>query len=443
MAAERVQGPWKRSTPGVCFRAGKLFDFRPGYIRVLAGWPRIQAWEKRADDPRWVGARPHVRVLSGDLAAAIERLRRPADSTGQLYLPKLVPPREDRTRRHRLAWLHWYDTIPGDLREVVAAFPERQWQVLSFLARCGAPARDLAVANPALAFALASASTFHRPAVQRPLRAARALLAPGRKQRDILRWLGFPPTEAARKALMKLSHEATRVRVLYYLRRGMAVPEMMKAIGHLPRLNAGVVRIVTDPELFAAASPTLLLELAYRLEEEARPRSAYVLQDALHMFRLHFPDGRACPAIRCLQHLYEFHDALMGDFYQPHPPRPAAMPPFPPPPVEGTDTIVPLTAASELLDEGREQRNCVGSYIDRVALERQVYVYRVLAPERCTLSLVQRGGRWTLAELRRHGNQAPSTQTYEAVARWLIQRGISVTASLEQAEVGDDDDIPF
>lgn len=441
MAAQTVQGSWERSAPGTCFRAGKLFDFRRGYIRILAGWPRIRAWEKRADDPRWVGARPELHVPRGSLGEGLGRLSWPADPTGQLYLPTLSPLREDRDRRRRLAWLHWYDTVPGDVRELVAAFPERQWHMLSFLARCGAPARDLTVANPALAFALASARSFHRPPVQRPLRAARTLLATGRRQRDILRWLGFPPTEAARKALMKLAVGAIRVKGLYYLRRGMADAEVMKAIGHLPRLNAGVIRIVTDPELFGVVSPTFLLEVAHRPEEEARPRAAYALQDTVRMFRLQQPEGRAFPAVGSLERLQGLHDSLMGNLHrlQDH----LAMPDFPPPPVEGTDSIVPLTAAGDLVAEGREQRNCVASYIDRVAMARQVYIYRVLAPERCTLSLVRRGGRWTLAELRRHGNQAPSVTTFEAVARWLVLRGLPVTAPAEGAEAEDDDDIPF
>lgn len=55
------------------------------------------------------------------------------------------------------------------------------------------------------------------------------------------------------------------------------------------------------------------------------------------------------------------------------------------PPVPGITDIVPLTDAGELLEEGRAPRNYLGGYGLGVDAGK-VCVYRVLKPERATLS---------------------------------------------------------
>jgi len=92
---------------------------------------------------------------------------------------------------------------------------------------------------------------------------------------------------------------------------------------------------------------------------------------------------------------------------------------FPPPPVSGTDSIVPLRAPQALVDEGRKQHNCVAGYAERVA-GGDTYIYRVLAPQRATLSLVRwSGGGWQIGELLRAGNYPVSAATRRSVREWL------------------------
>lgn len=310
--------------------------------------------------------------------------------------------------------------IPEHVREVVARFPDRQWHILSFIARCGEAAMDLAVANPALAWAMASNWVFHRPRVQRPLRSARALLKAGKKQRDILGWLGFPATEAGRKTLRKVVHQTIDVSALLYLRQSMAVPEVTRVLGHVPRINRGVIRVVSDPELFTLVSPSLLEEISFSRDNDKQPKAAWLLQDSLNMARLLRVGQGRLPHVKSLVRLAEFHDSLVEDVG--HARLQDIEIAFPPPPVKGTDTIIPLTTARDLVSEGREQRNCVASYIDRVAIQRRIYIYRTIPPlDRCTLSIMKRGNRWTLCELKRTCNMPPTETTRHAVLRWLAE----------------------
>ena len=88
------------------------------------------------------------------------------------------------------------------------------------------------------------------------------------------------------------------------------------------------------------------------------------------------------------------------------------------PPVPGNADIVPLTGYDMLLEEGRLQHNCAASYCEDVASGRS-FLYRVLAPERCTLELALRKGKWEAVQLLAACNRPPREETKIAVAKWL------------------------
>ena len=100
--------------------------------------------------------------------------------------------------------------------------------------------------------------------------------------------------------------------------------------------------------------------------------------------------------------------------------------PFPPPPLPGTKDIVPICRGRDLVEEGRKQANCVGSYDSRVK-DGKYYVYQVLSPQRATLAIVQSAdSNWRIDELKTRGNNQASKETLGAVNAWLSQYRISV-----------------
>jgi hypothetical protein len=99
---------------------------------------------------------------------------------------------------------------------------------------------------------------------------------------------------------------------------------------------------------------------------------------------------------------------------------------FPRPPLPAVDEIVPLRRPEDLIAEGRQQRNCVASYIGRVA-QGGIYIYRVLSPERATLSVVKlEDGCWHLDQLLGAGNRAVGAVTRQLVAAWLARYSIGL-----------------
>ncbi|NWO06074.1 MAG: PcfJ domain-containing protein [Alteromonadaceae bacterium] len=91
---------------------------------------------------------------------------------------------------------------------------------------------------------------------------------------------------------------------------------------------------------------------------------------------------------------------------------------YPTPPVPAPKGIEPITSWLDLLEEGAVMQHCVGSYDRRVA-EGEVFIYRMVKPERLTVSLIYRNNRWMLGEVRRRRNGTPAPRVMEFIRRWV------------------------
>ena len=99
---------------------------------------------------------------------------------------------------------------------------------------------------------------------------------------------------------------------------------------------------------------------------------------------------------------------------------------LPSPPLRGTRDITPILTAAALFEEGRDQNNCVATYAERVR-RRTTFIYRVLRPERATLSIVRgEDGDWRIDELECRSNTEVSAITRQSVESWLDQYALSV-----------------
>lgn len=413
----------KSAYSGVVFRdSGRLCVFEHTSVTVLQAWPPM-AWKKTQARPFWSPCRPDISVPRGPLDGAIRacenRVARLLHSSGDEE-PDELARRRIRMTRERRAWLMWFNQMPRPDRDRVSRFRDRQFHVLSMLARCGSVAHDLVHTNPALAFALASCWVFRPRRVQWTMRSIRAQLRAGRRQRDIAEWLGFPGTEQARRVLSAIEPGAVAVSRLLYLRTALLDPGCVRALAAVPRINAGVLRIATDPRRLALVSPELLQEVSVSPHEERRSPAATALGLLLRQQRANGAGPRQRARVRSLTQLL----MMVGD----HGAGRGVVPvrsdvQLPAPPVTGTDAITPLQTAAELVAEGRRQHHCVATYLTRVAVRGSHYVYRVDRPERCTLSLVSTAGGWRIGELRAAWNRPVSPETWTAVTEWLRGAG--------------------
>ncbi|GGC70874.1 PcfJ domain-containing protein [Marinobacter halophilus] len=91
---------------------------------------------------------------------------------------------------------------------------------------------------------------------------------------------------------------------------------------------------------------------------------------------------------------------------------------YPKPPLVPIDGLEPLCSWLELLEEGATMRHCVGSYDVPVALG-EVFIYRMIHPERLTISLECHNKTWVLGEVRGVCNSSPSEGALDWIRRWV------------------------
>jgi hypothetical protein len=399
-------------SPGFRFKEGKLYAFAEDGVMVLETWPVLRALRKREDRP-WEEFAPDFRVVQPYRPRKVKPSPQLELELGPI---PTKPTAVSLAQQRKWAFDRFRFSLPKPVAARAEKFRSRQWTLLQ-LFHARAETLEFAEQNPALCFALANFRCFIRGAL------GDAVKMSASRQRDVAGWLGFPSTEGTSRILAKLKAESVSVELLNPMRDAMKDPEFAKTLAHLPQLNAGVVAIATDPELRASVTPKLLNEVAEAPSEKYLASTATLIRDTLRMFFRVNPH-RGKPQFQCLARVREIHDEISTQYLRIEDPGLAAYR-FPRPPLRGTPDIVPICTVEELIAEGRAQDNCVATYAERVQ-SRHTFIYRVLKPERATLSIV-RGpdGDWQIGELQRRGNGGIASLTRDVVQSWLDEHALS------------------
>lgn len=381
---------------------------------AVRGWPHPTALRTDRRGGRWQPFEPDFPLVRP------YRPRRPRSSAAspQLALPIpadeiVVRPRRTPARQRARAFARFRFSLPREVAAALEPVRHQQWCLLWLLAHCE-EALELTRSNPALAFCVAARCHRLRRSDPAILHGLPDILS--RKRRDLLGWLRFPATSGTAKLMARIDPASLSRRAMVRLRGALASPEVAKRLAHLPHINAGVLAIVSEPRLLAATTPSLLAEVAASRRERHYPFVAEQLADSLDMLADLHPG--ATRRFASLARLQREHDELGVAWCRLERDRIRRCR-FPRPPVPGNARIVPLETPDALIAEGERQDNCVATYASRVQA-RQTYIYRVLGPERATLSIVPGPGRsWRRGELLAAGNREVDAETKSAVDRWL------------------------
>jgi hypothetical protein len=299
--------------------------------------------------------------------------------------------------------------VPWDVRKAIAPFECRQWHLLVMAARCPG-ALDLITSNPALAYCVASCWVFGSWPSGYATRVMRSLLHS--RRRKICGALGFEESESAVSVLGKIPASACSVSWLLTIRDLLKDPDWRKPLLHLPSLNLAVMQLLCSKALRRRTTPRLLHELA----GIDGPALSWWADDVMRMQRQLGDAGNK--RFNSVQQFMRLHDELMERIHRPKE-ADVRRQQFPPPPMPGSGDIVALETPDSLIEEARCQRNCAMSYADDIA-DGGIYLYRVLQPERATLSIVPgENGGWQIGQLLRAHNEPVSEATYQGVAQWL------------------------
>jgi hypothetical protein len=387
------------ANPGHAFRDGKLYRFSRERIEVIRAWgPRAGAW-RLTPEQGWRACRPWfsleamTRGLKARLASESASVRIAAECEKKLL-----------------------ETIPEPARRMAGRFGSNDWEALQFLNRCGEPAAELMESTPALAFALAVRRRLNAPGAPKSAEQARRALR--LRQRVIAGLLGFPEREATVRVLRKIPRKAVDFWRIYHLRPALAGGKSLDWALHLPRLSAVVLRILCDPALLEMVSYGFLEELALR---RGRDRQISEAGQLWLLWRFAQAAGRKLPRFRSVEQLEEAYTEERPHWME------EAVPPqerveIPPPPVGGGEGIEPLACQEDLIREGAEMAHCAAGYAHQVAAG-ELYLYRLLSPERATFSIVRSGGLWKLGQIRGRANREVSLAAVDTVRYWLYLNG--------------------
>ncbi len=310
-------------------------------------------------------------------------------------------------------------------------FPSHQW-ALCVLLHYQPLVGDLVDTNPALAYGLANNQVFR--GTREETTVTHALLHALQKQRDLLGWLGFPGTTAVVKLFRKLAPEDVDPYVLLRLRSALSSDgDILGMLAHHPRITGDMFDLVTHTRLRPLVTQQLLAEVASTEDREAAGRVADTLIAALSLMR-RMQRREALRPFESIAAVDRFLQGVERDYLQFQAMQEqrrqlwedairastrSGGSPLPPPPLPGTETIVPLTSNLEMMEEGRHMNHCVGmmSFMVRAG---DLYAYRILRPQRATLAITPApGGHWRVFQLRGFNNAKVGRQTREAVERWL------------------------
>jgi hypothetical protein len=370
---------------------GRLLHEDPPAVTLMMPWPLMTAFRRSTPRGPWMACHPGF-SLPPDADVRVEQT---AGFEGLAELRKFC------------------GLVPRDVRESVGRFPEGHWHLLAWVARGGPAAEELLASNPTLAFAVASGAEL--VVADTPVNfVQRQPLMAYHTQRDLLARLGFPPTDRVRRILRKCQPQHVTLARLVRLRDALADEAVRERLAHVPVINGGVLRVVEDGTL-RNISPAALGELARVEEEGAATRAARQLAEVIRLWGLVRPTMPP-PRFERLDRIEQEHAVVRQDVRRL--PEPFSRP-FPLPPVAGSDSIVHIANKAMLIEEGRIQKNCAGDYAARAARGTLVF-YRVIQPQRCTLSLQRSKGVWVVEQLKASCNTPASLEARRAVNNWLM-----------------------
>ncbi len=288
--------------------------------------------------------------------------------------------------------------------------------VLAMLAICPESA-DLLETVPALALCLASGFV---------LEEAKTGAWPvgwfQQKRRELARRCGFPGEERTLRLLAKIRVEVVSLHLLRQLRGCLYDPDVMKRLCHLSVIEAGHIAAATALTPMRLVSRRLFREVAMPSWYAQADRHGATLADTIWLLE-HV--GERVQMFASLRHLLRTHERLARQtgFSGPSDADPKKVL-FPPPPVAALPGVIePILSAFELEEEGRSMEHCVARYRSEVLAQRRSYFYRLLTPERGTIALRKKGGRWVLHMCRARANRRLSNEALTLVEHWLERLG--------------------
>ncbi len=334
----------------------------------------------------------------------------------------------NRLEGNHLADQLYLDHLPPDVRTIAGQYSFYQYEIARFLKESGEYGFDLGKNNPALLFALVNYNMFGiNDASYEELKEIAK-----QKQRDILKWLGFPGYDAVVKIFRKIIPFALNHLTLYRLYSFLSDPENIKKLSYLPYINSEILGLL-DPFLLSYLTNKVLHEIS--LLPERYYNYKYGLDFIMHNNIQIMKEFKIKHKLQSLDGIYYFR---VDKMYKKKPEH-MKLVTLPPPPFNGVikENIIikGINNLEELWKEGKRMRNCVFENCYNIS-RGNYYIYTAdINEEHLDIGLVNNKGQWYIDQISGVENMPPSTDAKEIIFQWL--EGYNVSCEYYKIEEGE------
>jgi hypothetical protein len=322
----------------------------------------------------------------------------------------------------------WNSHFPPDALRFLEThnFSTRRWHLLNLWIRVP-EGRELFDDLPQLAWLLASSWNIKNKPVRKPLRSLRSLVKKPRSA--ILKWLDLPGGKGTVKLLRRISPSDFSPMIAYWLREALRDDQSRSWLQNMEGKIDGKMLY-----LLGRRQPiTFPIALSIHRDETAGPGFAALPVSLLYfhirkMLRHMNREGeiRNLDRYSSRERLREWHDQLSRELN--------ALPVRQnrtlsrawekvgntmPPPLEPTDSMMPLGTPEALVEEGSFMSHCIATFSIDVA-RGEYYAYAIdYRGERATVGIYSRQKKWKLDELRGKHNGRVSHSLENYIKEWI------------------------
>jgi len=306
----------------------------------------------------------------------------------------------------------WYLAIPESIRNSIHKYRHIDFALLYMMSHYRY-AYELFISHPHLLWILLC------EAKQNEWSEEKLVTIIGLPRKDILAECGLPGTKASVRLLAKFNFDRYDMTAHAIIKSVFALPSYERLNHHHQAINFRLAKLmVRHPILTRQTFIHSLKEDEWNSHISTTLNDIFRLAGELeHMHIIN--DICDCKSNRDLITLHDWLTRRLNQRTMNQNYRNKFNVDYPPPPLEGTDTIIPITNGLALIKEGEDQRNCVATYHNDI--ERgEYYVYKVLSPERATLGFTLAYGQTLRVEqLYLKLNKKTSKETMKAVLDWV------------------------
>jgi len=310
------------------------------------------------------------------------------------------------------------DAIPAEINAICGLMPAMDFQLAQACA-VSAAARQLA-SNAPLLFLIAVDYARQQPL---SVEAFEQLLQ--FKRADILNAAGLPGSKSLARLVGRLKLAPMMPWELDDVRRALQQPDFLDLLRHHPAIHLNHLRLLL--RVRRPLWPGMLCLVNEHTQAADLTWTCRMIRDTLNLAG---GNEQVFAQVNSREALQDQHDRFIDRFNRQNHRNSEEKRlelaqeleeehgEYPQPPIAPVEGIEPLSSWLELLEEGATMRHCVGSY-DMAVAWGEVFIYRMISPERLTISLEYRNNAWVVGEVRASCNANPSTEALERVRRWV------------------------